>query len=566
MSQMDQIGPVNAPAAAATTMDPEMTETAPTVHAAALAYAQEVAHGTLSRRAFLTRATALGVSATGAYGLIGATPAHAQTEVRRGGTLRLQMDVRAMKDPLTFDWPQMANIARGWLEYLVQYNPDGSFEGRLLESWAANADATEYLLNLHPGVTWNDGTPFTAADVIHNFTRWCDASIEGNSMATRLSALQDEAGTMLRDGAVEALDDLTVRLTLSRSDITIIPTLANYPAAVVQAGFSGSPAENQIGTGPYLLTEFEVGVRAVLERNPDHDWWDAANGAWLDRIEILDLGTDQAAYVASVESGEVDMLYETLNEFIDIFGAIGMTRSETISAATIVLRTNQTTPPYDDVRVRRALALACDNQALLDLGLSGRGVLGENHHVCPIHPEYADIGPATYDPEAARALMEEAGYLDYEHELISIDDSWRRPTTDALAAQLRDAGFNVTRTIYPGATFWNNWLSYPFSSTDWAHRPLGIQNLTLAYGSGAVWNETGFANAEFDSLLDQASAIADADERRVLMARLQEIMIEEGVVIQPYWRSIFRHHAANVVGAEAHPEFEIYPHKLGFAA
>jgi peptide/nickel transport system substrate-binding protein len=547
-------------------MDHAMTDATAPAHPAARAYAREVAAGTLSRREFLTRATALGVSAAGAYALIGATPARAQAGAQQGGTLRLQMDVRAMKDPLTFDWPQTANIARGWLEYLVQYNRDGSFEGRLLESWEANEDATEYVLNLRPGVTWNDGTPFTTADVIHNFTRWCDPTIEGNSMAARLSALQDEAGTMLRPDAIEAVDDLTLRLSLSRPDITIIPTLANYPAAVVQNGFSGDPATNQIGTGPYLMTEFEVGVRAVLERNPDHTWWDAGNGAWLDRIEILDLGTDQAAYVASVESGEVDMLYETLNDFIDIFNAIGMTQSETVSAATIVLRANQNTPPYDDVRVRRALAMACNNEVLMNLGIDGRGIVGENHHVCPLHPEYADIGPATYDPEAARALMEEAGQLDVEHELISIDDSWRRPTTDALAAQLRDAGFNVTRTIYPGATFWNNWVSYPFSSTDWGHRPLGIQNLSLAYRSGGTWNETGFANAEFDSLLDQASAIADAGERREVMARLEEIMIEEGVVIQPFWRSIFRHHAANIVGAEAHPEFEIYPHKLGFAA
>ena len=538
------------------------------VHPAAVAYAQEVADGTMGRREFLARATALGVSAAGAYALIGAAPARAQSTpaMQHGGTLRIQQDVRPLKDPPTFDWPQVANVARGWLEYLVQYNRDGVFEGRLLESWQVNEDATEYVLNLRQGVMWNDGTPFTAEDVAYNFTRWCDTSIEGNSMGSRMAALQNAEGTAARDGAIEIVDTHTVRLNLGQPDITILPTISDYPSAIVQNGFSGNPADNQIGTGPYRMVEYEVGVRAVLEKNPDHTWWDADNAAALDRIEFIDLGTDQAAVFAAAEAGEVDMLYETLSDFVDLFDSLGWERSEAISANSIVLRANQNTPPYDDVRVRRALALAANNEVLLDLGLNGLGTVAENHHVCPIHPEYADIGPAEFNPEEARRLMEEAGQMDFEHELISIDDSWRRPTTDALAAQLRDAGFTVNRVIYPGATFWNDWANYPFSSTDWGHRPLGVQNLTLAYKTGVAWNETGFANAEFDALLDRASAIADADQRREVMAEIQQIMIDEGVVIQPFWRSIYRHTNGTVVGAETHPIFEIHLHKLGLAA
>jgi len=536
------------------------------VHPAARAYAAEVADGTMSRREFLTRATALGVSAAGAYALIGATPAKAQATAQMGGRLRIQMDVRALKDPPTYDWPQVANITRGWLEYLVQYNSDGVFEGRLLESWDVNEDATQYILNLRQGVTWNDGSPFTAEDVAYNFTRWCDASMEGNSMASRMSALQVEDGSAARDGAIEVVDDATVRLNLSRPDITILPTISDYASAIVPNGFTGNPADNPVGTGPYRMTEFEVGVGARLVRNEDHTWWDEGNGAFLDEIQFIDLGTDQAAHVAAAEAGEIDMLYETLGDFIEIFDAIGWNKSEAISANSLVLRTNQTNAPYDDVRVRRALALACNNEVLMELGVNGLGTVAENHHVCPIHPEYADIGPAEYDPEAARALMEEAGQMDFVHELISIDDSWRRPTTDALAAQLRDAGFNVERTIFPGNTFWNDWANYPFSSTDWGHRPLGVQNLQLAYTTGAAWNETGFANAEFDSLLAQASAIADASARSEVMAQIQQIMIDEGVVIQPYWRSIYRHFTDGVTGADTHPIFEIHVHKLGLSA
>ncbi len=265
------------------------------------------------------------------------------------------------------------------------------------------------------------------------------------------------------------------------------------------------------------------------------------------------------------------MVYETVSDFVDIFNGIGWTESAAVTAATICVRPNQLAEvdgmrPYEDVRVRRAIQLATNNEVLLELGYAGLGVVAENHHVCPIHPEYADIGPAVYDPEAARALMEEAGMMDYEHELISIDDDWRKNTCDAVAAQLRDAGFKVKRTILPGSTFFNEWTKYPFSATNWNMRPLGIQILNLAYRTGEAWNESGFSDERFDELLTLASGIADADARSVVMAEAEQILRDGGATIQPYWRSLYRHNNGNVIGAEAHPLFEIHLYKLAFAA
>ena len=259
---------------------------------------------------------------------------------------------------------------------------------------------------------------------------------------------------------------------------------------------------------------------------------------------------------ATRPSGEIDLDFETPADFIDALDKMDLVKSEVATATTLVARTNITHKPYDDQRVRNALQMAVDNNAVMQLGYAGLGTVGENHHVAPIHPEYYPLPKKTRDAAAAKKLMADAGQADFEHELITVEDEWQKNTGDAIAGQLRDAGIKVKRTVLPGSTFWNDWTKYPYSMTNWNMRPLGIQVISIAYRTGEAWNEAAYSNPDLDKKIGEALSVSDPEKRKPLMGEIEQILQDSGIIIQPYWRKLYSHAVAGVKNYGMHPTFE----------
>ncbi len=519
--------------------------------------AEKLRKGEVTRRDFLQTATLLGVSAGAAYAMAGmpgpGRKAHAAA--KKGGNLRVSMNVKATDDPAIFDWSEKGNVARHVTESLVRIGDDGLAQPNLAESWSASEDLKTWTFNLRKNATWSNGDSFGADDVIHNFRRWLDPKT-GSSNQGRFSSMtttsdtgkKDENGNAIMStteagGALEKIDDHTVRFNLNNADLALPESMADYPALIVHKHFDdegGDLTKNPVGTGPYALKEFAVGEKATLVRRTDAPWW--GGETYLDQISYIDHGDDPAAQIAALASDQVDTNYQTSIEQVETIKNIpGLKIYERVTAQTGIARMHVTAAPYDNKKLRQAIQACVDHDKMLQIVYRGRGGPAEDHHVAPIHPEYAELPKLKQDYAKAKKLLAEAGYadgIDLRIDCVS-NPPWEQNACKALSEMVKPAGINLAINIMPGGTYWDVWASTPFGFTAWTHRALGVQVLNLAYRSGVAWNETSYANPEFDKTLDQAGGILDPNERRVVTRKLEEILQDDAIISQSLWRSVF---------------------------
>jgi peptide/nickel transport system substrate-binding protein len=328
--------------------------------------------------------------------------------------------------PVTLDTGQDGNsllISYQVLDNLVGFAPGSvTLIPGLATEWSANDDATVWTFTLREGVTFHDGTPFDADAVKFNFERWNDRSHpyafagQGKSFTAWIyifSSFYGEEGYLLE--SVEVVDPTTVRFHLT-SSVGFFPAMVassyfgiHSPTAVMAGGLPyGTPGVGIVGTGPFVFTEWLDGDRVTLTRN-DAYWGDTA---LVERIVFR--GIEAAATrLAELEAGTLDIAVDLSPEDFPLVERNANLRPAFADADLRIgyVGFHQSHPPFDDVRVRRAVAHAVDLEAIVDAFFGDMGAVAAEF-VPPGLIGRAELEPAAYDPERARELLAEAGFAD----------------------------------------------------------------------------------------------------------------------------------------------------------
>jgi len=536
---------------------------------------RELADRRIDRREFLRIATLLGASAGAAYAMAGLPqPARAQGALPKGGKIRIGMRVQEIKDPQTISWVEPSNVLRQTVQYLTRTDQNNITHPELLEKWETTEDLKTWTLTIRQQAKWRSGRPFTTDDAIWNFKRVLDPKTGSSVLGLMKGYMLEEYDTgekkdgkpvmstrLWSDKALEKVDDKTLRLNCKEPQLAVPEHLFHYPF------FMLDPAENAVvkpgmnGTGPFELTAYNVGQNAVL-RTSDKYW---GTRPYLDEVEFVDLGDDSGALIAAMASKQVDGLYEIDFAELDSMKALPDVVIYPVSTAqTAVARGKYDRKPFSDVRVRQALKLAIDQQKVIDIVFRGTGTVGEHHHVAPVHPEYAKLPMVGQDIPKAKQLLADAGFpngLDLEIACKN-QPAWEAASVQVMAEMWKAAGINVKINVMPSTSFWEQWTEVPFGYTSWTHRPLGVMVLGLAYRTGVPWNESDYANPEFDRTLTQAEGLLEVDKRREVMAKLEKILQDDGPIIQPLWRIVQTGFDKRVKGFRMHPTQYIFLDEL----
>ena len=398
-----------------------------------------------------------------------------------------------------------ANVFEG----LTRFGPDGSVLPALAESWEIAPDGLSWVFTLREGVTFHDGLPMTAEDVAFSFER---AMAEDSTNAQK----------QLFEGinSVNVIDDRTVEIGLDTPKGALLWNLAWGDAVIVSPASAETNATEPVGTGPFRFERWVQGDQVELVRNDEY-WGEPAK---LDGVTFKFISDPTAAFAAMM-AGDIDAFPnfpapENLAQFQadPRFSVIvGTTEGETILAM------NNARPPFDDVRVRRAVAHAIDRSAIIDGAMFGYGTpIGS--HFAPHHPAYEDLtGMSAYDPEQARALLAEAGFPDgFETTLTLPPPSYARRGGEIIASELRDVGIEAEIINVE----WAQWLEQVFKGKDFG---LTIVSHTEPLDIGIYARDDYYFGAHdpvMQALMTGLEPMTGAEDRNAVLRAMQERVAE----------------------------------------
>jgi len=451
---------------------------------------------------------------------------------KHGGVLRTAYYAPTNLDPAFLSTVADDQIGRQWSDFLVyideENQPDESRS--VAEEWSADEAAKVWTFKLREGVLFHDGKEMTSHDVKFTFDRLRDPDVGAATVALYENIVD-----------VTVPDEYTIVFELAESNPDFLKDIADYHALIMDAD-NEDFATNFNGTGPFMIESYIPEDRIVFTRNPNY-WMMDEEGLplpYLDGIELIFL-SDSTAQIEALRGGQIDYLIYLPTEFIPMLEEDPNTVVyQAPSNTAYVLRMRSDEGPAADDRVRQAMKMATDRSAILDGAIDGLGVTSRDTPIGPAYGEfYLDVPEPERDVEGAIALLAEAGYGDGLDIVLTTQESSPVPAIATIwKEQMAEIGINVEIQLVPSDVYYgadNMWLEVPFGITDWGSRPYPQPYLDLAYICDAQWNESHWCDPELDELADAAAKEMDHEERIRLYHEIQEIFMERGPIIIPFF-------------------------------
>ncbi|UWR94875.1 ABC transporter substrate-binding protein [Phaeobacter inhibens] len=498
---------------------------------------QSVTSGKMTRREFMGKTAALGISAAVAGSLF-ARAAEAAGPVK-GGTLKLGSIGGGSTDSLD---PAVAasqvpyhNLYQ-FGETLVNVTPEGGIENRVAESVEASADAKTWTFKIRKGVEFHNGKSVTAEDVMRTMERHSNDDSQSGALG-----IMRGIESMKTDG-----DNFIVELTTPNADLPYL--MADYHLMIQPDGGFDNPAAG-IGSGAYMLEADEPGVRHMWKKNPNY--WDDTRGH-VDEVEIVVIN-DATARMAALQSGQVHIANRVEPKVAGLLDrAPNLTVRNAAGPGHYVFIMHCDTAPFDNNELRLALKYAINREEMVDKVLRGYGSVGNDMPVNAAYPLFDDSIPQRpFDPAKAAEHYKKSGH-DGSPITLRVSDVAFPGALDA--AQLfqqsaNAAGIPLELKREPGDGYWSEvWNAQPFCASYWGGRPVQDQMYSTAYLSTADWNDTRFKREDFDRLLFAARGELDEAKRKALYSQMGMMVRDEGGLICPMFNDFIEATSSKVQG------------------
>ncbi len=533
----------------------------------------------MSRREFLRRATVAGVSLTVASSLLAACDLTNDEQaadnpegsgsgaVRRGGTARLGVIVPTSEpDPVTQFSGGAIFTTQVCAEALCFPRPDFSLEPMLATNWQAGATPKEWTFQLREGVKFHDGSTMSADDVVATFDRLTNPASESAALATFRGILSYQQ--------VEKIDDKTVRFHLDRPyvDFPGLVSNINYSTLILPKDYEiGTFTQGGIGTGPYILKEYRPNQSATYVKNPNY-WM--RGKPYMEGVEVT-YYDDNSPLVVALQAGEIDIFPSVPYQGSQaLFENPEITILSNSSSSYRAMHMRVDTEPFDDKRVRQALALSLDRPALVEGLFDGRADLGNDHPFAPVFsasPPEGAVPQRAQDYDRAKRLLADAGHPNGIDVELTCERYLEVPQyAVTVKEQLKPAGINLKLNILPQPEYYGSgdnqpWLEVPLGIIYWQSRINASPTITPAYLCGAIWNSAHWCNEEYDKLIREYDAELDQQRRKEIATSAAKIQQDETPVIIAYWIDELRATRKNVVGLAKGPNLQLDMSSVGFA-